>query len=82
MFHGSHYIGEDTVAKFEEDETWRKVFGPVFIYLNSTPKVSDAYSLWTNAKRQVHSVSFSYSLTDTKRKHLQECKGSFCFGTS
>ncbi|KAI3466562.1 hypothetical protein Pfo_023225 [Paulownia fortunei] len=52
MFHGSHYIGNDMIAHFEEDETWRKVFGPFFVYLNSTTDVSKAYNLWLDAKKQ------------------------------
>ncbi|KAJ4703895.1 Rhamnogalacturonate lyase [Melia azedarach] len=52
MLHGTHYIGNDILAHFQEGETWRKVFGPFFIYLNSTPHVSNAYSLWIDAKKQ------------------------------
>ncbi|KAK4386705.1 hypothetical protein Sango_2541100 [Sesamum angolense] len=52
MFHGSHYIGNDMVAHFEEGETWRKVFGPFFVYLNATMDVSKAYNLWLDAKKQ------------------------------
>ncbi|KAL9384242.1 hypothetical protein Peur_024565 [Populus x canadensis] len=52
MFHGTHYIGDDIVARFEEGEAWRKVFGPFFVYLNSTSNVSDAYNLWIDAKKQ------------------------------
>ncbi|KAL0300837.1 UNVERIFIED_CONTAM: hypothetical protein Sradi_6360500 [Sesamum radiatum] len=52
MFHGSHYIGNDMVAHFEEGETWRKVFGPFFVYLNATTDVSKAYNLWLDAKKQ------------------------------
>nr|XP_017237060.1 PREDICTED: probable rhamnogalacturonate lyase B isoform X2 [Daucus carota subsp. sativus] len=52
MFHGTHYIGNDILAHFEEGETWRKVFGPFFVYLNSTPNVSKAYNLWSDAKKQ------------------------------
>ncbi|CAI9092594.1 OLC1v1027878C1 [Oldenlandia corymbosa var. corymbosa] len=52
MLHGTHYIGEDAQACFEEGETWRKVFGPFFVYLNSTSDVSKAYNLWTDAKKQ------------------------------
>ncbi|XP_057512863.1 rhamnogalacturonate lyase B-like [Actinidia eriantha] len=52
MLHGTHYIGTDILAHFEEGETWRKVFGPFFVYLNSTPDVSNAYNLWTEAKKQ------------------------------
>ncbi|KAG8365395.1 hypothetical protein BUALT_Bualt18G0100200 [Buddleja alternifolia] len=52
MFHGSHYIGNDMIAHFEEGETWRKVFGPFFVYLNSTTDVSKAHNLWLDAKKQ------------------------------
>lgn len=53
MFHGTHYIGDDIVAHFSEGEAWRKVFGPIFIYLNSTPSVSNAHGFWIDEKRQV-----------------------------
>ncbi|VVA21570.1 PREDICTED: probable rhamnogalacturonate lyase [Prunus dulcis] len=52
MLHGTHYIGEDILAHFEEGETWTKVFGPFFVYLNSTPDVSKAHNLWIDAKKQ------------------------------
>lgn len=39
--------------KFEDGEVWKKVFGPVCIYLNSTPKGAKAQDLWGNAKEQV-----------------------------
>ncbi|XP_030491647.2 uncharacterized protein LOC115707745 [Cannabis sativa] len=52
MLHGTHYIGEDILAHFEEGETWRKVFGPFFVYLNSTSDVSNAHNLWLDAKKQ------------------------------
>ncbi|CAN6690149.1 unnamed protein product [Malus baccata var. baccata] len=51
MLHGTHYIGEDILAHFEEGETWTKVFGPFFVYLNSTPDVSKAHDLWIDAKK-------------------------------
>lgn len=41
------------MACFKDGETWRKVFGPIFVYLNSTPNVSKAYNLWLDAKKQV-----------------------------
>ncbi|WJZ95866.1 hypothetical protein VitviT2T_014605 [Vitis vinifera] len=52
MFHGTHYIGEDIMAHFKDGETWRKVFGPFFVYLNSTPNISNAHNLWLDAKKQ------------------------------
>ncbi|GAY35216.1 hypothetical protein CUMW_014990 [Citrus unshiu] len=52
MFHGTHYIGNEILAHFQEGETWRKVFGPIFVYLNSTSDASKAYNLWIDAKKQ------------------------------
>lgn len=53
MFHGTHYIGNEILAHFQEGEAWRKVFGPIFVYLNSTSDASKAYNLWIDAKKQV-----------------------------
>ncbi|XP_050944605.1 probable rhamnogalacturonate lyase B isoform X1 [Cucumis melo] len=52
MFHGTHYIGEDILTHIKEGEAWRKVFGPILIYLNSTSDVSEAHNLWIDAKEQ------------------------------
>ncbi|XP_022950361.1 probable rhamnogalacturonate lyase B [Cucurbita moschata] len=52
MFHGTHYIGEDILTHIKEGEAWRKVFGPVLVYLNSTSDVSEAHNLWMDAKEQ------------------------------
>ncbi|KAL0361746.1 UNVERIFIED_CONTAM: putative rhamnogalacturonate lyase A [Sesamum radiatum] len=55
MFVSTHYGGEDLVIKFGEGEKWKKVFGPVFIYLNScaVDKNDAAVSLWYDAKEQM-----------------------------
>ncbi|CAK9172134.1 unnamed protein product, partial [Ilex paraguariensis] len=53
MFVSAHYGGEDVVIKFGSGEPWKKVFGPVFIYLNSVSDQNDALSLWDNAKEQM-----------------------------
>ncbi|KAL0352439.1 UNVERIFIED_CONTAM: hypothetical protein Scaly_1632600 [Sesamum calycinum] len=54
MFVSTHYGGEDLVIKFGEGEEWKKVFGPVFIYLNScADDKNDAVSLWYDAKDQM-----------------------------
>ncbi|CAN1859719.1 hypothetical protein LINPERHAP1_LOCUS43263 [Linum perenne] len=53
MFHGMDYIGDEMVAQFEAGEAWTKVLGPIFVYLNSTPTISNAHNLWIDAKRQV-----------------------------
>jgi len=53
MFHSAHYAGIDLCPSFGEGEPWKKVFGPVFIYLNSAPEAAPASSLWQNARAQV-----------------------------
>ncbi|KAG2562089.1 rhamnogalacturonate lyase-like isoform X4 [Panicum virgatum] len=53
MFFGTHYIGKYMVAKIDNGESWKKVLGPVFIYLNSSPKSGNTpQALWEDAKAQ------------------------------
>uniref|UniRef100_A0A0A9A2W2 Rhamnogalacturonan endolyase n=1 Tax=Arundo donax TaxID=35708 RepID=A0A0A9A2W2_ARUDO len=53
MFLGTHYIGKSIVLKVDDGEYWKKVLGPVFIYLNSSPKSGkDPRALWEDAKAQ------------------------------
>ncbi|XP_027094504.1 uncharacterized protein [Coffea arabica] len=54
MFVSTHYGGTDLVVKFGEGEPWKKVFGPVFIYLNSASDENEAFKLWDDAKRQMN----------------------------
>lgn len=56
MFLSAHYGGEDLVLKLKPDEPWKKVFGPIFIYLNCEPDGNDddpVLRLWEDAKKQV-----------------------------
>lgn len=54
MFVSTHYAGKETGMKFKEGEAWKKVFGPVSIYLNSLSSREDnTLQLWDNAKQQV-----------------------------
>ncbi|XP_038899393.1 probable rhamnogalacturonate lyase B isoform X1 [Benincasa hispida] len=53
VFHSAHYAGEDMVVKFGCNEPWKKVFGPIFIHLNSFPEGEDPLRLWQNAKEQM-----------------------------
>lgn len=53
IFHSVHYSGEDLILKFGPNEPWKKVFGPVFIYLNSLTDGDDPLLLWEDAKQQV-----------------------------
>ena len=41
------------MPKFGPDEPWKKVFGPVFIYVNSVFGDGDPFWLWEDAKEQV-----------------------------
>ncbi|XP_077215008.1 uncharacterized protein LOC143849729 [Tasmannia lanceolata] len=63
MFLSAHYSGEDLVPKFRNGEQWKKVFGPVLIYLNSVWTDEDPLLLWEDAKMQmmVEVESWPYS---------------------
>ncbi|XP_056159728.1 probable rhamnogalacturonate lyase B [Syzygium oleosum] len=67
MCHSTHYIGDDILAHFGEGETWRKVFGPFFVYLNSTNKASNAHNLWSDAKKQreIEEASWPYDFVSS-----------------
>ncbi|KAK6792568.1 hypothetical protein RDI58_011649 [Solanum bulbocastanum] len=54
MFMSTHYGGQDFVTQFGPGEQWKKVFGPVFIYLNSVADKNDTLSLWDDAKERMH----------------------------
>uniref|UniRef100_A0A9I9D008 rhamnogalacturonan endolyase n=1 Tax=Cucumis melo TaxID=3656 RepID=A0A9I9D008_CUCME len=68
VFISAHYAGEDLVPKIGAGEAWKKVFGPVFIYLNSTYDSFDALQLWEDAKAQaaveVQSWPYSFPASD------------------
>ncbi|EEF35029.1 rhamnogalacturonate lyase B isoform X1 [Ricinus communis] len=53
MFLSAHYSGEDLVLKLNPGEPWKKVFGPVFMYVNSVEDKDDALSLWNDAQEQM-----------------------------
>ncbi|CAN4126821.1 unnamed protein product [Withania somnifera] len=55
VFVSRHYAGEDLVIKFQQGETWKKVMGPVFLYLNSNASAKDNSSiLWDDAKKRMN----------------------------
>lgn len=58
MFFSTHYAGVPLITRFAEGEPWKKVFGPVFIYLNSASKNEDPAILWDDAKEQVAMIFF------------------------
>ncbi|KAL5145213.1 Glucose-6-phosphate isomerase 1, chloroplastic [Glycine soja] len=68
VFLSAHYSGEDLVPKFNSGEAWKKVFGPVFIYLNSPYDGTDPLKLWEDAKLQmsVEVQSWPYSFPESE----------------
>ncbi|KAF6136789.1 hypothetical protein GIB67_036988 [Kingdonia uniflora] len=70
VFSSSHYAGWDAVdLRFVNGEPWKKVYGPVFIYLNSVSNNQNAHkTLWNDAKDQmrteVQSWPYSFPVSD------------------
>ncbi|KAK1386761.1 hypothetical protein POM88_014939 [Heracleum sosnowskyi] len=52
MFFSTHYAGISLGIRLGERESWKKVFGSVFIYLNSVEDESPL-ELWADAKEQI-----------------------------
>lgn len=57
---------------FKEGEAWKKVFGPVFIYLNSFSKGVDPLLLWHEAKNQVSHTSTHIFMCICKNKRAEQ----------
>ncbi|CAL0313009.1 unnamed protein product [Lupinus luteus] len=53
MFVSTHYAGKEVTMSFEEGEAYKKVFGPIFIYLNSAKTKDSSLSLWSDAVNQL-----------------------------
>ncbi|PWA88051.1 rhamnogalacturonate lyase family protein [Artemisia annua] len=53
MFFSTHYAGTDLGMEFRDGEPWKKVFGPVFIYLNSVASAESPTWLWADAKEEM-----------------------------
>ncbi|KAL5559919.1 hypothetical protein UlMin_036130 [Ulmus minor] len=72
MFISAHYAGQDLVPKIRAGEPWKKVFGPVFIYLNAARIGDNPFWLWEDAKRQmtteVQSWPYSFPASDDFQK--------------
>lgn len=53
VLHSTHYAGADVILNIEDGEPWKKVFGPIFVYLNSLSHGGDFQKLWEDANKQV-----------------------------
>ncbi|KAL3838682.1 hypothetical protein ACJIZ3_023273 [Penstemon smallii] len=76
MFISTHYAGEDLALKFQNGEYWKKVFGPVYVYLNSDVAAKTNPSvLWNDAKHkmveEVGSWPYSFPLSTNFLKSSQ-----------
>ncbi|KAJ8765523.1 hypothetical protein K2173_014645 [Erythroxylum novogranatense] len=68
MFTSTHYTGKDLRTDYRNGQHWKKVFGPVFVYLNSIPPTENPLSLWRDAKKQMSTEvkSWPYSFPRSK----------------
>ncbi|KAH9756096.1 rhamnogalacturonan endolyase [Citrus sinensis] len=53
VLHSTHYAGADLILNIEDGEPWKKVFGPIFVYLNSLSHGGDFQKLWEDANKQM-----------------------------
>lgn len=59
MFISTHYAGKDLALEFRNGEPWKKVLGPVFVYLNSDMAAKNTpYVLWNDAKTRVSTYNY------------------------
>ncbi|KAL8172018.1 hypothetical protein V2J09_023822 [Rumex salicifolius] len=83
MFVSSHYSGETVIPNFEDGEPWKKVFGPVFMYLNRMEKGQNASLLWEDAKAKMQEEAnawpyyFPASVDFPKANHRANVTGRF-----
>ncbi|KAL5559933.1 hypothetical protein UlMin_036144, partial [Ulmus minor] len=80
MFLSAHYAGDQMELKFQENEAWKKVFGPVFFYLNSllTDGSDPLTYLWDDAKNQmmVEVESWPYNFVASEDFPSSDQRGS------
>ncbi|XP_047964301.1 probable rhamnogalacturonate lyase B [Salvia hispanica] len=78
VFISGHYAGDDLNPKFGQGEPWKKVFGPVFIYVNSVMDGQDPLTLWDDAKRQmsVEVQSWPYNFPASEDFEKADQRGS------
>ncbi|GMI67974.1 rhamnogalacturonan lyase6 [Hibiscus trionum] len=78
MFVSTHYTGTEISTFYKQGEAWKKVFGPVLIYLNSaSPNNDHRKILWNDAKRQLSEEmeSWPYNFTGSEDFPHSEQRG-------
>ncbi|KAG6555402.1 hypothetical protein Mapa_002629 [Marchantia paleacea] len=53
MFHSAHFAGIELCPQFRDGESWKKVFGPVYVYLNKKAAGTAVRALWDDAKAEL-----------------------------
>ncbi|KAG6555730.1 hypothetical protein Mapa_002969 [Marchantia paleacea] len=53
MFHSAHFAGVELCPQFRNGESWKKVFGPVCVYLNKKAAGTAVRTLWDDAKSEL-----------------------------
>ncbi|KAH7520413.1 hypothetical protein FEM48_Zijuj08G0141200 [Ziziphus jujuba var. spinosa] len=80
MFSSRHYAGRDLSMKFKDGEAWKKVLGPVSIYLNSVSgnESNIEHKLWENAKEQMKAEAekWPYNFTQSEDFPYMDQRGS------
>ncbi|KAG8383635.1 hypothetical protein BUALT_Bualt04G0034500 [Buddleja alternifolia] len=78
MFFSTHYAGIPLMVKFGDGEPWKKVFGPVFIYVNSVSDDEDPLALWADAKEQmlIETKSWPYDFPSSEEFLNAEQRGT------
>ncbi|KAL8109224.1 hypothetical protein AgCh_025354 [Apium graveolens] len=78
MFFSTHYAGKSLGLEFKDGESWKMVFGPVFIYLNSGLDKANTTSLWQDAKEQmlIETESWPYDFPHSADYFYAEKRGT------
>ncbi|EEF35155.1 lyase, putative [Ricinus communis] len=78
MFTSTHYTGKDLNTKYRDGKPWKKVFGPVCVYLNSILDDEDPLLLWEDAKEQmlIEFESWPYNFPESEDLPTSDERGT------
>ncbi|CAN8276523.1 unnamed protein product [Cochlearia groenlandica] len=79
-FISGHYVGTDMETKYKVGEAWKKILGPVFIYLNSNSMTNNnpRKLLWEDAKQQTKKEvkAWPYDFVASTEFHKSQERGT------